>query len=76
MACLENEPCVKLKLTAAAYGGENSSDVVSQIAGCKQLDNVKAIIGASEKAGVDIIYVRHNDSSEIFKTNGRLVEWG
>ena len=25
----------------------------------KQLDNIKAIIEASEKAGVNIIYVRH-----------------
>ncbi|MBA2710145.1 MAG: isochorismatase family protein [Tatlockia sp.] len=38
----------------------------------KQLSNVKSIIEASEKAGVKIIYVRHNDSSEISKP---MVDW-
>ena len=47
----------------------------------KQLVNIKAIIDASEKAGVNIIYVRHNDSSEISKSmvdwwNGDKIEYG
>jgi nicotinamidase-related amidase len=47
----------------------------------KQLHNIKAIIEASEKAGVNIIYVRHNDSSEISKSmvdwwNGDKIEYG
>lgn len=47
----------------------------------KQLDNIKTIIAASEKAGVNIIYVRHNDSHEISKSmvdwwNGDKIEYG
>ena len=47
----------------------------------KQLDNIKTIIEASEKAGVNIIYVRHNDSAEISKSmvdwwNGDKIEYG
>lgn len=47
----------------------------------KQLDNIKTIIEASEKAGVTIIYVRHNDSAEISKSmvdwwNGDKIEYG
>lgn len=47
----------------------------------KQLNNIKAIIAASEKAGVNIIYVRHNDSAEISKSmvdwwNGDKIEYG
>lgn len=47
----------------------------------KQLDNIKTIIDASEKAGVNIIYVRHNDSAEISKSmiawwNGDKIEYG
>src|SRR4051812_13147204 len=47
----------------------------------KQLNNIKAIIDASEKAGVNIIYVRHNDSSDISKSmvdwwNGDKIEYG
>ncbi|MBA2650466.1 MAG: isochorismatase family protein [Legionella sp.] len=47
----------------------------------KQLNNIKAIIEASEKAGVNIIYVRHNDSSEISRSmvnwwNGDKIEYG
>lgn len=38
----------------------------------KQINNIKSIIEASEKAGVQIIYVRHNDSSEISRT---MIEW-
>lgn len=47
----------------------------------KQLANIKAIVEASEKSGVNIIYVRHNDSSEISKSmvdwwNGDKIEYG
>ncbi|KTD03980.1 isochorismatase [Legionella geestiana] len=47
----------------------------------KQLSNIKAIISASENAGVNIIYVRHNDSHEISKSmidwwNGDKIEYG
>ncbi|MFC3908396.1 isochorismatase family protein [Legionella dresdenensis] len=47
----------------------------------KQINNVKSIIEASEKAGVEIIYVQHNDSSEISKSmvdwwNGDKIEYG
>jgi nicotinamidase-related amidase len=47
----------------------------------KQLDNIKAIIDTSEKAGVNVIYVRHNDSSDISKSmvdwwNGDKIEYG
>lgn len=47
----------------------------------KQLNNIKAIIAASEKAGVNIIYVRHNDNAEISKSmvdwwNGDKIEYG
>ena len=47
----------------------------------KQLNNIKAIVDASEKAGVNIIYVRHNDSSEISRPivdwwNGDKIEYG
>lgn len=47
----------------------------------KQLNNIKTIIEASEKAGVHIIYVRHNDSHEISKSmidwwNGDKIEYG
>lgn len=47
----------------------------------KQLHNVHAIIQASETAGVNIIYVRHNDSAETSKTmvdwwNGDKIEYG
>lgn len=38
----------------------------------EQISNVKSIIEASEKAGVKIIYVQHNDSSEISKP---MVDW-
>lgn len=37
-----------------------------------QLKNVKDIIQASEDTGVNIIYVRHNDNSEISKS---MVDW-
>lgn len=47
----------------------------------KQLNNIKTIIEAAEKAGVNIIYVRHNDSHEISKSmvdwwNGDKIEYG
>lgn len=38
----------------------------------KQLDNIKTLIEAAEKAGTCIIYVRHNDSSTISK---QMVDW-
>ncbi|KTD32183.1 isochorismatase [Legionella nautarum] len=38
----------------------------------RQINNIKSIIEASEKAGVKTIYVRHNDSSEISKS---MIEW-
>lgn len=47
----------------------------------KQLNNIKTIIEASENAGMNIIYVRHNDSAEISKSmvdwwNGDKIEYG
>jgi len=38
----------------------------------KQLENIKTIIQASEEVGVNIIYVRHNDSAEISKS---MIDW-
>jgi nicotinamidase-related amidase len=38
----------------------------------KQLQNIHAIVEASEAAGVNVIYVQHNDSSEISKS---MVDW-
>ena len=46
----------------------NEANLISD----KQIANVKSIIEASEKAGVNIIYVRHNDSAEISKS---MVDW-
>ncbi|MBA2652741.1 MAG: isochorismatase family protein [Tatlockia sp.] len=37
-----------------------------------QISKVQSIIAASEKAGVKIIYVQHNDSSEISKP---MIDW-
>ncbi len=38
----------------------------------KQITNIQDIIKESEKSGVKVIYVRHNDSSEISKP---MVDW-
>ena len=38
----------------------------------EQINNVQSIIDASEKSGVKIIYVRHNDSSEI---STPMIDW-
>ena len=47
----------------------------------KQINNVKALVDASELAGVNIIYVRHNDDANISKSmidwwNGDKIEYG
>ena len=38
----------------------------------RQMDNIQKIISAAEEAGTKVIYVRHNDSSEISKS---MVNW-
>ena len=46
----------------------NEMNIITEL----QINNIQNIIAAAERSGVKIIYVRHNDDSEISKS---LVEW-